>query len=302
MYLGSLIDNSVLTCPAYFDGWSCWPETPAGSVANQSYTVYYKCEDDGTWYFHEPYNKTWVNYTTCVTTLCQNIDSHESVRVIRYQQRTVASLVLSTLVYSAPHHSLHVSTFDVFVDALRRLLPPYGSRLGVRIPATSVGSCHCDRLGTTSYHYCCLRTCPQCPRRRTRTRNVLVTKFEIRHYSPNTGSSYYNPELVLFDKHSQGGSTEIKKRSSERWPKWRGIQFFSASFKGDTSAGAAVGSQFPAYSFPTGRRRILGVQAQIKRKWSAVMFRPRANSCTVTTVSVRKYVRSSYPANGKDKV
>ncbi|XP_018335559.1 calcitonin gene-related peptide type 1 receptor-like isoform X2 [Agrilus planipennis] len=30
------------------------------------------------------------------------------------------------------------------------------------------------------------------------------------------------------------------------------------------------------------------VMAQIKRKWSLVMFRPRANSCTVTTVSVRK--------------
>ncbi|KAJ8913853.1 hypothetical protein NQ315_003762 [Exocentrus adspersus] len=27
------------------------------------------------------------------------------------------------------------------------------------------------------------------------------------------------------------------------------------------------------------------VQAQIKRKWSTAMFRPRANSCTVTTVS-----------------
>ncbi|CAH2004510.1 unnamed protein product [Acanthoscelides obtectus] len=23
--------KNVLTCPAYFDGWSCWPETPAGS-------------------------------------------------------------------------------------------------------------------------------------------------------------------------------------------------------------------------------------------------------------------------------
>lgn len=26
----------ALTCPVHFDGWSCWPETPAGSVANQS--------------------------------------------------------------------------------------------------------------------------------------------------------------------------------------------------------------------------------------------------------------------------
>lgn len=31
-------------------------------------TVYYKCEDNGTWYFHKPFNKPWVNYTTCVNT------------------------------------------------------------------------------------------------------------------------------------------------------------------------------------------------------------------------------------------
>ncbi|KAJ8968875.1 hypothetical protein NQ317_008131 [Molorchus minor] len=49
------------------------------------------------------------------------------------------------------------------------------------------------------------------------------------------------------------------------------------------------------------------VQAQIKRKWNVAMFRPRANSCTVTTVSDSKhhpgnYVRSSYHPNGKEKV
>ncbi|XP_030754133.1 calcitonin gene-related peptide type 1 receptor-like [Sitophilus oryzae] len=32
------------------------------------------------------------------------------------------------------------------------------------------------------------------------------------------------------------------------------------------------------------------VQAQIKRKWRAATFRPRANSCTVTTVSVSKFI------------
>ncbi|KAF7288066.1 hypothetical protein GWI33_000120 [Rhynchophorus ferrugineus] len=25
-----------LFCPTWFDGWSCWPETPAGQIANQS--------------------------------------------------------------------------------------------------------------------------------------------------------------------------------------------------------------------------------------------------------------------------
>ncbi|XP_050504955.1 calcitonin gene-related peptide type 1 receptor-like isoform X2 [Diabrotica virgifera virgifera] len=76
---GDFSYSNVLSCPVHFDGWSCWPETPAGTVANQSCpdfiqgfepanTVYYKCEEDGSWYFHEPYNRTWVNYTTCVNT------------------------------------------------------------------------------------------------------------------------------------------------------------------------------------------------------------------------------------------
>ncbi|CAH1101413.1 unnamed protein product [Psylliodes chrysocephalus] len=77
--VNSTFHNKVLTCPVHFDGWSCWPETPAGSIANQSCpdfipgfepasTVFYKCEEDGSWYFHEPFNRTWVNYTTCVNT------------------------------------------------------------------------------------------------------------------------------------------------------------------------------------------------------------------------------------------
>uniref|UniRef100_A0AAR5PS78 G-protein coupled receptors family 2 profile 2 domain-containing protein n=1 Tax=Dendroctonus ponderosae TaxID=77166 RepID=A0AAR5PS78_DENPD len=70
---------SAVFCPVLFDGWSCWPVTEAGMTANQSCpdfipgferanTVSYKCEQDGSWYFHEAYNKTWVNYTSCVNT------------------------------------------------------------------------------------------------------------------------------------------------------------------------------------------------------------------------------------------
>ncbi|CAH1280307.1 unnamed protein product [Diabrotica balteata] len=42
------------------------------------------------------------------------------------------------------------------------------------------------------------------------------------------------------------------------------------------------------------------VQAQIRRKWSNVQtFRPRANSCSATTMS---YVKSTYQTNGREKV
>ncbi|KAJ3644375.1 hypothetical protein Zmor_027040 [Zophobas morio] len=63
-------------CPTRFDGWSCWPNTPGGSIANQSCPniltfdanrkVFYPCDEDGKWLFYPAFNKTWVNYTTCV--------------------------------------------------------------------------------------------------------------------------------------------------------------------------------------------------------------------------------------------
>lgn len=31
-------------------------------------TVSYKCQPNGSWFFHEEFNKTWVNYTSCVNT------------------------------------------------------------------------------------------------------------------------------------------------------------------------------------------------------------------------------------------
>ncbi|GLV37973.1 Diuretic hormone 31 Receptor [Carabus blaptoides fortunei] len=66
-----------LYCEGMFDGWSCWNDTPAGHVANQSCPTfvtgfepdrfsYKKCNDDGTWFRLQATNKTWTNYSTCV--------------------------------------------------------------------------------------------------------------------------------------------------------------------------------------------------------------------------------------------
>ncbi|KAK9730434.1 Hormone receptor domain [Popillia japonica] len=66
-----------LFCKGLFDGWTCWPDTPAGKDASQpcpdfivgfdpNRTAYRRCEEDGKWFFHIEYNKTWSNYTTCV--------------------------------------------------------------------------------------------------------------------------------------------------------------------------------------------------------------------------------------------
>ncbi|GLV37424.1 Diuretic hormone 31 Receptor [Carabus blaptoides fortunei] len=66
-----------LYCEGMFDGWSCWNDTPAGHVANQSCPTfvtgfepdrfsYKKCNDNGTWFRLQATNKTWTNYSTCV--------------------------------------------------------------------------------------------------------------------------------------------------------------------------------------------------------------------------------------------
>ncbi|XP_049823471.1 calcitonin gene-related peptide type 1 receptor-like [Aethina tumida] len=90
------IKNSNITidglyCPGRFDGWTCWPPTPAGSVAQQpcpsfiagfeiSNSVYYKCEEDGHWIFNTEKNYSWVNYTTCVN--LQDLNFRKSITIV----------------------------------------------------------------------------------------------------------------------------------------------------------------------------------------------------------------------------
>ncbi|XP_067136193.1 calcitonin gene-related peptide type 1 receptor-like isoform X1 [Centruroides vittatus] len=70
-------NDGRLYCSRTFDGWGCWNDTLAGSVA---YTpcpnfvpgflsgkyAHKLCNKDGSWYRHPDTNKTWSNYTTCI--------------------------------------------------------------------------------------------------------------------------------------------------------------------------------------------------------------------------------------------
>nr|XP_050866511.1 calcitonin gene-related peptide type 1 receptor-like isoform X1 [Vespula vulgaris]XP_050866512.1 calcitonin gene-related peptide type 1 receptor-like isoform X1 [Vespula vulgaris]XP_050866513.1 calcitonin gene-related peptide type 1 receptor-like isoform X1 [Vespula vulgaris]XP_050866514.1 calcitonin gene-related peptide type 1 receptor-like isoform X1 [Vespula vulgaris]XP_050866515.1 calcitonin gene-related peptide type 1 receptor-like isoform X1 [Vespula vulgaris] len=64
-------------CPTIFDGWSCWPDTPAGSTAyipcpdfitgfDASLKAHKYCEINGTWFRHPISHTVWSNYTTCI--------------------------------------------------------------------------------------------------------------------------------------------------------------------------------------------------------------------------------------------
>lgn len=64
-------------CRLTFDGWSCWPNTPAGATAyvpcpnfitgfDASLRAHKYCELNGTWFRHPESGQVWSNYTTCV--------------------------------------------------------------------------------------------------------------------------------------------------------------------------------------------------------------------------------------------
>ncbi|EDV47255.2 calcitonin gene-related peptide type 1 receptor [Drosophila erecta] len=66
-----------LFCPLNFDGYLCWPRTPAGTVLsqycpdfvegfNRKFLAHKTCLENGSWYRHPVSNQTWSNYTNCV--------------------------------------------------------------------------------------------------------------------------------------------------------------------------------------------------------------------------------------------
>ncbi|KAH8415390.1 hypothetical protein KR222_007910 [Zaprionus bogoriensis] len=66
-----------LYCPVNFDGYLCWPRTPAGTVLSQycpdfvegfntKFLAHKTCLENGSWFRHPLSNQTWSNYTNCV--------------------------------------------------------------------------------------------------------------------------------------------------------------------------------------------------------------------------------------------
>ncbi|XP_065369424.1 calcitonin gene-related peptide type 1 receptor isoform X2 [Calliphora vicina] len=64
-------------CMGTFDGWLCWPDTPAGTSAYERCPEFItgfdplryahkECDSNGEWFKHPLTNKSWSNYTTCV--------------------------------------------------------------------------------------------------------------------------------------------------------------------------------------------------------------------------------------------
>ncbi|XP_020710326.2 calcitonin gene-related peptide type 1 receptor-like isoform X2 [Athalia rosae] len=122
---------SELFCPAVFDGWSCWPSTPAGTTAfarcpdfltgfDGTRMAHKDCEANGEWYRHPESNHVWSNYTTCVN--LEDLSWQQHLNVI-YETGYAISLIalllsLAILTYfrslRCARITLHMNLFASF--------------------------------------------------------------------------------------------------------------------------------------------------------------------------------------------
>lgn len=377
-----------LYCPTWFDGWSCWPETPAGKTVNQSCPyfvegfetsniVFYKCDDDGTWYFHEEYNKTWVNYTTCVNTADLSFRTIVvGIHSVGYIISLVALLVslallfyfkslrcarilihmnlfasfainnflwlcwyyvlldgteilfeneywcigLHTLVYTflLSNYSwmlcegLYLHTVLVWTFMSQSSILLWMNIIGWGIPVlitiiyVPVRALLGDEeaLGMCWMKECKYDIIQQVPVAATIFLNfifliniirVVVMKLQRGPANDGQGSGTSRSTLQAFRATLLlvpllGLNFLLTPFRPQSGPPWEYLYDIVSAIT-TSLQGLCVAILF---CFCNGE-----VQAQIKRKWRTAMFRPRANSCTVTTVS---FVRSSYPHNGEEKV
>ncbi|XP_037044421.1 calcitonin gene-related peptide type 1 receptor isoform X2 [Bradysia coprophila] len=118
-------------CKGTWDGWSCWPDTKAGSSAytpcpefitgfDPTRTAHKECGSDGVWFIHPTSNKTWSNYTTCVN--LADLEWRQQVNLI-YETGYAISLIaillsLAILFYfrslKCARITIHINLFASF--------------------------------------------------------------------------------------------------------------------------------------------------------------------------------------------
>uniref|UniRef100_A0A3B3U3C1 G-protein coupled receptors family 2 profile 1 domain-containing protein n=1 Tax=Poecilia latipinna TaxID=48699 RepID=A0A3B3U3C1_9TELE len=74
------LNKTAPYCSRNWDGWLCWDDTPAGTLASQSCPDYFSdlnptamatkyCAEDGQWFRHPASGVTWTNYTLYTTVI-----------------------------------------------------------------------------------------------------------------------------------------------------------------------------------------------------------------------------------------
>lgn len=376
-------------CPGLFDGWACWPDTPAGEIAIQNCpsfitgfdtnrTAHRKCEEDGQWFFHMEFNKTWSNYTTCVNLeellFRQHVNFVYSVGYTISLVALITSLALLSYFKSlrCARITVHMNLFSSFAVNNLLWILWYTSVIGDPAVVTS-NAIWCRILHVVLFYFLISNySWMLCEGVYLHT--VLVSAFisesrllkfmlalgwgmpgltimiyaivrQVMGTELDTSKCWidegiyniilqipvvatvflnliflFNIVRVLWIKlrkgpHAQGtgaSRTSLQAlRATLLLVPLLGLNYLLTPFRPERNhpwerayeivsavtaslQGLCVATLF---CFCNGE-----VIAQVKRKWMTATFRPRANSCTVTTVSVRKFVRSSYPNGGEEKV
>lgn len=102
-------DRSNLTpgayCPGVFDGWVCWPDTPADTTVyrpcpwfitgfDRNLNGHKECLENGSWFKHPETGKAWTNYTSCV-----NLSELEwELMIVRLQETGYLVSLLALLI------------------------------------------------------------------------------------------------------------------------------------------------------------------------------------------------------------
>ncbi|CAG9767554.1 unnamed protein product [Ceutorhynchus assimilis] len=93
-------------CPEIFDSILCWPETPPGTIANQScpsqqtHLAFKKCLGNGSWYVNEE-NVTWTDYQHCARSSDEVLEFYRCINflyIIGYSISSVA-LIISIIIF-----------------------------------------------------------------------------------------------------------------------------------------------------------------------------------------------------------
>ncbi|XP_066302119.1 calcitonin gene-related peptide type 1 receptor-like isoform X1 [Branchiostoma lanceolatum] len=121
-------------CNRTWDGWGCWGDTPAGTVAELNCPDFFPdfdtslrasktCMRDGSWYRHPESNRSWSDYTICNANTRQHQQRHLSLLYITLAGYglSLIALVVSLGIFfyfkslSCPRITIHKNLFFAFI-------------------------------------------------------------------------------------------------------------------------------------------------------------------------------------------
>ncbi|XP_012134500.2 diuretic hormone 31 Receptor isoform X5 [Megachile rotundata] len=311
-------------CRITFDGWSCWPNTPAGTTAyapcpnfitgfDASFKAHKYCESNGSWFRHPESGQVWSNYTTCVN--LKDLSWQQGINGI-YEAGYAISLValvlsLGILTYfrslRCARTTLHMNLFASF--AVNNALWLVWYRCIVANTDLLLNNGITCRLLHIVLHYFLLTNYSWMLCEGFYLHTLLVSAFTSEHRLVKwlMGLGWPAPAIIVTIytclRATSDDPTDTEQATLLLVP-LLGLHYLVIPFRPPKDHPweqfyevlSAITASFQGlcvailFCFCNGE-----VIAQFKRKWEGTaLLRNRANSCTATTVSVRWRERRRY--------